>query len=357
MGHRRSVPPVHPSYRPLSASRRRPGGEHVLHALEAAPDGEDPRAPLVELTRGLSSVAFWSFAALCACGGPSPTASPQPLNLHSTAERVHIACTTFVDRKHSAENWLNGIDDRGEIAGYYGNFAAGSSVAYVVAPPYRSRDYRYGFLGSVFTATGNAKTIAGYYRNEHGKVFGAISSHGTWTTYESPRGSETELLGMNASGTTAVGFGLDRSGKSHGFWLNIASARFHPVAPKGSSGAAVSGINDRGDVVGYATTANGTVEGFLLRRGGYAFFSYPGSAGTAALGIDRRDEIVGLYRDSAGATHGFLLRRPTKNPQWESYDDPHADGLTVLSGIDDRGGIVGNYRDSAGHTHGLLCAG
>jgi hypothetical protein len=95
------------------------------------------------------------------------------------------------------------------------------------------------------------------------------------------------------------------------------------------------------------TTSGGTAESFLLKRGAYTEVSYPGAGTTQAFGINSED-----FRHDAR----FLLSDPVKDPQSQSFDEPHAIGMTVTAGINNSDHIVGSYLDGLGDTLGFLCA-
>jgi hypothetical protein len=52
----------------------------------------------------------------------------------------------------------------------------------------------------------------------------------------------------------------------------------------------------------------GVTHGFLLSGGEFTSIDFPGASGTVASGINPRGDIVGFYV-SAGVGHGFLLSR------------------------------------------------
>ena len=115
-----------------------------------------------------------------------------------------------------------------------------------------------------------------------------------------------------------------------------------------------AGINDNGDIVGFLTTSNGSVKGFLLRGTTFTLFSFPHSNNTTPFGINLSDQIVGSYVDGAGKTHGFLLTNPLTHAHYQSIDDPNGIGTTIINGINDNASLVGFYVDSAGNTDGFL---
>jgi len=53
--------------------------------------------------------------------------------------------------------------------------------------------------------------------------------------------------------------------------------------------------------------------------------------------------------------HGFVLTSPMgPTSHWQTIDDPHGVGSTVVNGINAAGDLVGFYTDAAGNTDGML---
>jgi probable HAF family extracellular repeat protein len=71
------------------------------------------------------------------------------------------------------------------------------------------------------------------------------------------------------------------------------------LTPQGSSSVA-SGINDKGQIVGFSGNGINTNNGFLYSGGAYHTLSYPGSSQTYLYGINHAGQIVG-----AAGSFGF----------------------------------------------------
>jgi len=206
----------------------------------------------------------------------------------------------------------------------------------------------------------NTKAIAGWYVNSEGWIFGCILQSGVWTSYKDPelrKGTSniTELLGINDAGL-AVGFYQDDHGISHGFELNETTGKFHGLTPPGGINVEATGINGKGDIVGFMTIASGITESFLLKGGSYTIFSYSGALSTEALAINWQDQIVGstVLAGSKSITHGFILTDPLQQPTWQEIDEPKADGTTVVASIENHDYMVGYYIDGSGLTNGFV---
>jgi probable HAF family extracellular repeat protein len=113
----------------------------------------------------------------------------------------------------------------------------------------------------------------------------------------------------------------------------------------GAYSTTASGINDRGQIVGYYTVevtpppnpVNRT-HGFVYYKGAFTTLDYPGALDTWASAINDNGQIVGRYVDSASKTHGFFYDKGV----FSSLDYPGA-FITDARGINNRGQIIGYY--------------
>ncbi len=234
-------------------------------------------------------------------------------------------------------------------------------MAYVGRRPYGSRELERksvpGSLATTIAAISSAGIIAGFYTDDSGKVAGFTEKNGNWTRYLGPAGSRgVEYLGVNDAGTT-VGFYTDRGGAERAFVRAAKTGDVVALRPPHAASAAASAINDGGEVVGYLTTSRGRVKGFYWKDGSTLEFSYPGASETKALGIGNGGRIVGSYVDASRTTHGFILRDLATHPEWKTFDEPKAYGLTALTGINAGGDLVGYYRDENTHIQALYASG
>jgi hypothetical protein len=185
-------------------------------------------------------------------------------------------------------------------------------------------------------------------------AFGYLLDRGGFTRIAYPGDFYTQALGINSRGQVAGEYlEINNRGEivAHGFrWRN---GRFTIIdGPPGThfdeglgvGGASITDINDRGDTVGAYFAGNGTVRGFLLRKGKYTTFRALGLPYTVPFDINNRGQIAGtgIAYDAAGAptsVHGFLLRKGADGPVTQ-IDVPGAPN-TAVTGLDDRGRIVG----------------
>jgi hypothetical protein len=285
---------------------------------------------------------------------------PSPGVRQFFAPALHFTFQTLNDAADPTFNQLLGINNSGEICGYFGSGAAGHpNKGYTLVPPYGQMNYtNENFPGSVQTQVVGINNLGytdGFWIGPKGKNFGFIDWNNVFTSYKDPhtgKGTVNQLLGLNDMGI-AVGFYTDGAGINHGYELNHATGKFAAIVPPGGSNVTAAGINNSGDVTGFMT-AGSTVVGFLLKGNTFSTFSFPNSTSTMATGINIHDEIVGAYVDSKGKMHGFLLSTPVKHAVWQSIDDPNGVGTTFVNGLNDNEDLVGFYVDGAGNTDGFL---
>jgi hypothetical protein len=317
-------------------------------------------------------LALWLTLPIClgGCAG-SPQSVPQgPLATSDSAigpvrQAMSFKFRTLDDQTDPRFNELLGINNLHHIVGFYGDGApAHPNRGYVVYPPYHQINYRQlSFPMSVenqATALNNTKTAAGFYSDSEGEIFGFTDTLNIWSDYQDPHsqgiGTTTELLGINDLGF-AVGFYTSKAlGHRHAFEVPIATGIYQDLIPPNAVDAVATGINGRGDVVGYVKRANGAILGFLFNDGAYTFYTFPRSTSTEFLGVTVLDRIVGSYIDKSGKSHGFLLMEPLRpnHTTWQSIDDPDGIGTTVVTGINIHYELVGYYVDRFGKTHGFL---
>ncbi|HEX3672275.1 MAG TPA: hypothetical protein VHT92_11285 [Candidatus Cybelea sp.] len=300
------------------------------------------------------------LAVLGGCAGTtgSAVAPSQALPL-ATLQTASPQCKPLTVPRHAFSISVNGLNDRRDVVELA--TVHHRTASYEVYWPFRRNRYReIGIgLGTVATSINDAGLIAGWYLSDHGATLGFILSHGVWTSYEArkPHRSHTnvtELLGLNDD-DSLVGFYLDGSGADRAFELNAATGKSYEIRPPGAVSAEATAINNRGDVTGFLTQKNGSIESFLLKGGSYTLLQYPGGGATQAFGVGRSDEIVGSYVDTTGKTHGFILTDPLASPQWQSFDYPESTGPTVLKGVNERGDLIGSYVDAYQRSHSFYC--
>jgi probable HAF family extracellular repeat protein len=282
---------------------------------------------------------------------------------------MNISFKTINDNRDPTFNQLLGINNEGEIAGYFGNGTTNPNKGYTVNSPYGQGNYtNENFPGSTQTqVTGinnNDGHTAGFWVDGAGNNFGFVDIGGQFIDVVDPHakgaaaGGATfeQLLGLNDN-HTAVGFYNDANGNAHGFTYDIKSGSFDAVNVSGFASVTAAAINNEGHIAGFVSNG-GNDEGFLKEGNKVELLKGPaGAVSVMALGVNNEDQVVGSYTDASGATHGFLYDESNKS--YTTINDPNTaksgpTSMTVVNGINDKGQLVGFYLDAAGNNDGML---
>jgi hypothetical protein len=280
----------------------------------------------------------------------------------SPSHTTSYAFETLDNARDFTFNQLLGINDRGQIAGYFGSGAAGHpNQGYQLQPPanYTNENFP-GSVQTQVTGLNNRGVTVGFWSNTNMGAgmdanFGWVNVNGQFRNADFPTGDSAspvtdQLLGVNDS-DIAVGFWVDAQGNNHGYEYNINTGRFSSVTDPQDQGASLqaTAINDLGDIAG-----NIGSDGFLLSHGHLTELAAPGASSTMALGVNTFDEVVGTYTVGSGSSavmHGFTWQ-PGRG--FTTVDDPHGIGTTTINGVNDHGQLVGFYVDANGNTDGFL---
>ncbi len=272
---------------------------------------------------------------------------------------------TLNDPADTTFNQLLGINEFGEIAGYFGSGAKGHpNKGYTLPNDGQGGQYHNeNFPGSQqtqVTGLNNRGVTVGFWVDGKSDNFGFYATNGRhfhtadYPTNNPASPSVDQLLGVNDQGI-AVGFYNDSKGNAHGYSYTVGNHRYHKITVGGAPSVTATAINNGNDIAGFDTNSAGTVEGFLILNNGHVIhLSVPGSATTQAFGVNDGDEVVGSYTVGTGTnamTHGFVW---APGFGFQNVDDPHGVGATTVNGVNDHGRLVGFYTDPAGNTDGFL---
>ncbi len=240
----------------------------------------------------------------------------------------------------ATETYAYGINDSGQIVGYYHD---GSTYHGFLkdGATYTSLDYP----GATFTEAygiNDSGKIVGFYCDDSGYYHGFLKDGATYTSLDYPGATYTYAFGINDSGEI-VGSYYDASyGYHHGFLKD--GATYTSLDYPGATQNYAFGINDSGQIVGYYTSS-GYYHGFLKDGATYTSFDYPGSTTeTYAFDINASGQIVGYYETTSSHYHGFLK----VGASYTSFDYPGAT-QTYAYGINDSGQIVGYQSGGSGN--------
>ena len=134
-----------------------------------------------------------------------------------------------------------------------------------------------------------------------------------------------------------------------------AQYTFTTIDVPGAVDTLLTGINDRGDIVGaYNNEIFGPSYAFFTEGDSLITIAVPGSSQTTAFGINNNGKIVGSF--VTGEQHGFLYS--SKRQRFKQVDVPFPTGvfLTRVNGTNNRGQSVGEYLDqpTSNEQHGFL---
>ena len=164
-------------------------------------------------------------------------------------------------------------------------------------------------------------------------------------------GNYTSVFGINNSGIMVGNYGAP-DGSVHGFvyrrghFIDVAVPEAGDL-DRGSLGD----VNDAGIAVGSYYDADEVAHLFLRSpRGVITVMPDIGpDVVVDASGINNAGTVVGTYIDAAGATHGFILR----NGEYETYHHPGS-VRTRLANINNYDQITGFWTDSARRAYGFV---
>jgi hypothetical protein len=295
-------------------------------------------------------------------------------HMRSTGMMAGQAFTTLDNQGDPTFNQLLGINNRGQIAGYFGSGAAGHpNKGYLLTLQHGMSAFQNeNFPGSVqtqVTGLNDHGVTVGFWSNQNtasmmNNNFGFYAMGGRFHTVNFPArmmGTQVnQLLGVNDFGV-AVGFYTNGAGANRGYEYNIFTHRFSrvlvPGAPRHGKGPSLTAaaINNRGDVAGFYDTPGGMTDAFLkTAMGTFIKLAYPGASMTQAFGVNDHEEVVGAYTTGSGnnaMTFGFTW---TPRGGFKAVNAPQGQGATTINGVNNAGALVGFYTDMGGNTHGLL---
>jgi probable HAF family extracellular repeat protein len=337
------------------------------------------RLRTASLTAGaLAVTAALAVAGCSAAGGTGAAGAAENVQLsgESTSNAAPIAngqtagyqVITLNDQHDVTFNQLLGINNEGQIAGYYGSGAAGHpNKGYLLTAPYSqgnfsSENFPHAAQTQV-TGLNDEGITVGFFSSENATNTAADNNVGFWEqngrfhqvripsrNQASPPVSQ--LLGVSNSGW-AVGFYNDSKGNAHGFAYSLRFNEFKPVTVHGATSVTAAAVNDESTIAGFFTNAAGDTDSFVQATNGKTItLAVPGASATNATGLNDAGEVVGTYTVGSGnsaVTHGFTW----KNGKWTTVNYPSASSTSV-NGVNDEGDIVGFYTDAAGNTDGFV---
>jgi hypothetical protein len=207
-----------------------------------------------------------------------------------------------------------------------------------------------------------AVTSSGTGVNDQGAVVGNLTKtsggpsqswllfQGNFSFFTFPGSSSTTAGNINNNSQIVGSF--VKSGFEHGFVVH--NGNFQQIdVPFANNGTLATGIDNKGDIVGFFRDPSTNLSRSFLRQpnGTFTKFTFPGSVSTEARGMNVNSIIVGTYKlgDVMGVDHGFMV----KNGSFMTIDFPTAVN-TRPGDINDSNEIVGTYTLSDNSVHGFV---
>jgi hypothetical protein len=196
-------------------------------------------------------------------------------------------------------SYVNGRNNNGITTGYYetatgydGFLKSGSTFTTV-------------HLGGFFTYVEKINDAGNYCGSSSSGAF--VNIGGTMTIFGVPGAGGTGADGINNLDQVVGGYSMGDS--NFGYRRNADGTFEYPIAVPGFSFTNLHAINDRGWMVGVASSPSAGTHGVLFRSPSeFVLYDYPGSGTTTFTGINSRGLICGYYFDDMGQSHAFIVR-------------------------------------------------
>jgi hypothetical protein len=285
--------------------------------------------------------------------------------------RPMLSFSTLNNQNDPTFNQLLGINNHGEIAGYFGSGAQGHpNKGYLLfLSQHRSRYVNEnvpGALQTQVTGLNDRGVTVGFWSGQNTAsqmnanlgfyAWGGSFHSVAFPTRHNSNPPVNQLLGVN-NANVAVGFYTDAKGNPHGYAYSITRHWFHSVIVPGGVSDTATGINSAGAISGFYTGPGGVTRAFMKGPGGrITRLMFPGASATEAFGINDSGEVVGTYMTGSGdnaKSFGFTW---TRRAGFRSITAPGGRGRTTINGVNDAGDLVGFFTGPAGRTNGLLWA-
>jgi hypothetical protein len=236
-------------------------------------------------------------------------------------------CQTYVQISVDGGTFPSSVNEKGEIAGDYLDFARGFH-GFVRDP---------GGKITTFDAPGSFGSTRAFRINAAGAITGTFTDttpvvrtrayvrdpEGNFTTFDPPRGISTVPQSINAGGAIA-GYYNESNLRFHGF-VREPNGTISSIDPPGSISTQAFSINAKGAITGHYADANQRGRGFVRRPGGeFVSFDVPESIGSSPASINDAGAITGYYTKRPSPTSNVRVFGFVRNPdgKFTSFDPP-----------------------------------
>ena len=155
----------------------------------------------------------------------------------------------------------------------------------------------------------------------------------TYTTIDFPGATDTWATGVNKKGDLVGYYYVAPDTTLHGFLLS--GGTFMTIDVPGAA-TQIFGINDDGLIIGRYNFPGDHFHGFVFDGFTFTNIDFPGASDTGAYAINNKGQIVGFYGD-ANHSHAFVLT----HDDYKTIDPPGRWKGVAATGINDSGSIVG----------------
>ena len=263
---------------------------------------------------------------------------------------------TFSDvhaSKTAIETDTYGVNNTGVIAGDYIDSASVQHGMILAGNKLTTVDNKSCAAGTLaFYGINSANTVVGWCISaKTGLDIGLEYSKGKFTSINYPKSNGTQVTGINDKGEV-VGLYLDSASAEHGF--SKIGAKYASINVKGATATVAWGVNNKGQITVYGTNAAGYNDAYLVTGKTFKKIDNPNANKTAGEGTivhtpNNKGDIDGTYYDTAGNERGWLLHLG----KYYDVSDPNGPNVTRADGLNDKLEIVGRYTPSAGGSVGF----
>jgi hypothetical protein len=267
--------------------------------------------------------------------------------------RAEYTYTTISDPFATGYTLAIGINDSGEVSGYYSD-GTGTHGFVETNGTYVTINDPSGLAGStIVKGINNNGDVTGWYSTSTGTTGFVRDKNGIYTNLSDPVAylNTVSPVGINDSGKV-TGWSWDATARVNRAFIDTNGSYVAVNDPAGPKGTVGIGINNSGQIAGYYYDSTGVTHGFLRdASGNFTNFATPTGSLTYVDGLNGAGQVVGTYSDSSGTNNGFLRNVAGG---FTTIDDPAGKHGTSLGGINDLGQIAGAYADSSGIVRGFI---